>query len=500
MVKSTNLWINIKSIDEYIQYSETSIEITNEITKDSVVLNSAIDIKDSFFSEKDESVEKPKLTKDMLTKLVDFAYADKRYAEIHYKELSFLFELAEELNLSEDDMNAILINWKNKKYKDIPLSHWAEGVLYFIYEIHLSRQDGVITDVERNRIYEQAKKIWIWTPKVKIIIDEWLDTLQRDDKKREKIESLHKEIMDSINYARFIQDAMLPSKEEMDAFLPEYFLWDQPKDTVSGDFYWLNKQWNKTMVAVADATWHGVSGALLSFLGIAGLEEAVNKTSIVTEILQLVDKFESLKNENEDLRDELTNKINTSLAFLKIIKNESEIEDNDLNPALVLDELRMYIKKRLNQWTSLSNSNNNGMDMSFVSLKEGADGRFESLEFAWAFNNLYVVRGKELIILSADRFPVGIYDPIIDKLNFKNYHLDLKKGDMIYMFSDGYQDQIWWVKNKKFKIKNLKETLMWISQISVEEQKEILKSNMRNRIDWGEEEQLDDILFMWIRV
>ncbi len=258
----------------------------------------------------------------------------------------------------------------------------------------------------------------------------------------QKIKRQAQEIQESIQYARRIQQAMLPGKDVVSKLFPEHFIFYRPRNTVSGDFYWLNQVNDCKIVAVADCTGHGVPGAFMSMMGISLLNEIV-------------------------LREKVT------------------------SPAAILDSLR----KRL--ILSLQASGNNtyiadGMDISLIELNE----KENTLKYAGAYNPLYIVRNGELLILEADRMPVG--EHVNDGTPFTEKYFTPKKGDRLIMFTDGYKDQNGGENNKKFSPRRFKELLINTSSNTIQKQKEEIAQHFDH---WkNHHEQLDDVLIMGILI
>lgn len=262
------------------------------------------------------------------------------------------------------------------------------------------------------------------------------------------IEEKSKDIRDSINYAQRIQTAVLPSFEKIDKVLTDYFIFFKPKDVVSGDFYWyttLNNLANDTepsqeiaVIAAADCTGHGVPGALMSIIG------------------------------------------STTL-------NQSTLNVSDYNPADALAFLNKEISKTLY-------SIKDGMDICLCAINYAK----MELQYAGANNPLYIVRSKQLIEIKADKKAIGADTEDTEMKTFKNNTIPLEKGDMIYLFTDGYADQFGGPNGKKFKYKQLKETLIEISDKAVKTQNQEL--NFRFEQWRGDLDQVDDILVMGIRV
>ena len=279
-------------------------------------------------------------------------------------------------------------------------------------------------------------------------------------KQRDLLHKKNESITNSINYAKRIQDAILPSSSFFEKYFSEYFIYFKPRDVVSGDFYW-SKKINKCLIfAAADCTGHGVPGAFVSMLGISILNEVVNRTEI-TQANQ------------------------------------------------ILEELRVQIKIMLKQ-TKQSSESKDGMDISICVLKDNI------LQFAGANNPLYIIRESEnkipeaekkikilpsedanytLIEYKADKQPIGIY---IKERPFTNHTIIPCENDTIYLFSDGYIDQFDKSNKNKFMSKNFKKLLLSIADRTMLEQNQIIDKTYK---EWkGNSTQLDDILVLGIKI
>lgn len=234
-----------------------------------------------------------------------------------------------------------------------------------------------------------------------------------------QIEEKNRDILDSINYAKRIQKTLLTPQSFLDKNLPDHFVFYLPKDIVSGDFYWMHKLSDgRVFVAVADCTGHGVPGAFMSFIGTSKLNEIIIEKSII-------------------------------------------------NPGEVLNRLRDEIIKATNP--EGKEESLDGMDINLCLFDFGN----LKVEYAGANNSLAIVRNGELQITKADKFPVGLH--FGEKKNFTNHRLDLKKGDMVYAYTDGYSDQNGGPKGKKFKIKALQDLFLTCSALPASEQKIIIE-------------------------
>lgn len=268
---------------------------------------------------------------------------------------------------------------------------------------------------------------------------------QRDyvTNQKDQIEKQNKHITDSIQYASRIQTAVLPPKESFEKLLGDYFIFFKPRDIVSGDFYYLNKSAGKTIVAAADCTGHGVPGAFMSLLGVSFLNQIIS---------QLPDDF---------------------------------------NAATVLNMLRDEIKKALRQ-TGKKDESKDGMDISLCIIDK--DSR--KLDFAGAYNPLLMARNQKELIYKADRMPIGIH--LRDDEKFTNQEIELQAGDMLYMYSDGFQDQFGGAKQQKYLSKRFRKLLIDGSTLPTNEQEKRLNTVFE---EWKKDYfQIDDIIVLGIRV
>ena len=265
--------------------------------------------------------------------------------------------------------------------------------------------------------------------------------------KFEELEHRNRNIIESIEYAKKIQTAMLPSEDLVSQMFPESFILFKPRNIVSGDFYWLGKLDNKIIVCAADCAGHGVPGAFMSMLGITFLNDIINKE--------------------------------------KIIKAD-----------IILNKLRDKVIIALNQneeKTLIGDS----MDLALCVF----DPDHDKLQFSGAKNSLLLIRNKQLTEYRGDKMTIGINWMEGD---FTAHEIDIQKNDALYLFSDGYGDQMGGEKGKKFLSKNLKELLLEIHHLDSKTQKQILDSNIekwKSHLNKMNEpfEQTDDILVFGIK-
>ncbi len=264
------------------------------------------------------------------------------------------------------------------------------------------------------------------------------------------IEQKNKDITDSINYARRIQQAILPSVEETSRILPDSFFLYIPREVVSGDFYWCAEVDDKIFVAAVDCTGHGVPGAFMSMIGTTLLNEIVSEKKIT-------------------------------------------------QPAEVLNLLREGVIKSLRQ-TGAEGESSDGMDISIVRICRGK-GKYLTLSYAGANNPAWIIRNRKLIELLPDKQPIGVYHG--SPRPFEEKYFELEQGDLLYLFTDGYADQFGGEEygkrgGKKFKYARLKEQLIALADEPIAGQSGKLREIFEK---WkGGLEQTDDVLLIGIRV
>ena len=290
---------------------------------------------------------------------------------------------------------------------------------------------------EKEQFKLKNKKLWeqsIAIHKEK----ERIDTLRKD------VEARHQEVQESIKYAKRIQQAIIPDNKFLEKILPEHFILWQPRDIVSGDFYWAKQMGQYLVIVAADCTGHGVPGAFMSMLGIAFLNEIVS-------------------------------------------------ESDEPKSSEILEELRKLVKSSLKQ-TGNRDEPKDGMDMALCVL----DKTNQKLYFSGAKNPLYIIRNNELTEIKPTPNPIGIH---LKEKPFQQNEIQLQTGDTFYMFTDGYIDQFGGEKGHKFMSKNFKKLLKQINEStsSMSRQKEHLKETFDT---WKGEKykQLDDVLVMGFKV
>jgi serine phosphatase RsbU (regulator of sigma subunit) len=272
------------------------------------------------------------------------------------------------------------------------------------------------------------------TQKQKKIIEEQKKLVEHQ---RELVDEKQKEILDSIHYAKRIQNTLLAHEDFVNENLVNNFILFNPKDIVSGDFYWATKRDNLFYLAVCDSTGHGVPGAFMSLLNIGFLSEAINEKDI-------------------------------------------------LEPNKVFD----YVRNRL-----INSLGKEGQKDGFDGILLCFNTITNSITYAAAHNEPILISNNTIIELERDKMPVGIGER---KENFALYTIDAKQGDTLYLYTDGFADQFGGPKGKKFKYKQLNELLLSINSKTLNEQSKLLRETFDN---WrGNLEQVDDVCIIGIKI
>lgn len=262
---------------------------------------------------------------------------------------------------------------------------------------------------------------------------------------KQTIEEKNKSIVESITYAKRLQDAILPPSRFIKECIPQSFILYKPKDIVSGDFYWLEKTGDELFFAAVDCTGHGVPGAMVSVIAHNGLNRCVKEFGL-------------------------------------------------RSPAKILDKLNELLEQTFER---SENDIKDGMDIALCKLIK-QNGQWQ-LEYAGANNPMWLVNSfgpeKDLKQISADKQPIGKFQ---NRKPFTNHNFILNEEDTIYIFSDGYADQFGGPKGKKFKYNQFKEVILSLQSQPMEQQKNILEKTIE---EWrGNLVQIDDICVIGIRV
>lgn len=400
---------------------------------------------------------------------LDTSILFKRSIELSYKQnfLSFEFVGLDYLNPSKNlfqyKMEGLDLHWSTpseRKYAAYPGITHGE----YIFKVRAANNDGVWNNEGTSFSIVIKPPFWrtkwfifltITTGIIAVFLYIRIRTYRLEHEKKvleekvaqrtEELRKKNKDIMDSITYAKRIQEAILPKVSEFDRAFENNMVLYKPKDIVSGDFFWFTSK-NKTRIfAAADCTGHGVPGAFMSIIGNNLLEKIVNERNITT-------------------------------------------------PGEILHELNDNIKDALHQEGKRGDTND-GMDIAICAIDEGSN----KLYYAGAYRPLLLISNKEVINYKGNANSVG--GAQVNKIKtYDTQEIIIKPNDKIYIFSDGYIDQFGGPKNRKFMLKNLKNELLKISHLDMLEQEIFLDELIEYWMNGYEEkhEQIDDILLVGI--
>jgi serine phosphatase RsbU (regulator of sigma subunit) len=318
-------------------------------------------------------------------------------------------------------------------------------IILIIIFLILTKKKNKILSLQKKEIEDKNEELTAQKEEIRAAADNLQDANKLLVDKNAKIEQQSFHIISSIQYAKRIQQAVLPQRESIKELIPSHFILFRPRDIVSGDFYWVKQIENYIYFAVADCTGHGVPGAFMSMLGTAFLNEITGKGEVI-------------------------------------------------KPAEILNELRDKVKKSLRQ-VGKSGEAKDGMDMVLIMI----DLESKELTFAGANNSIIHIRsngnmGQPIVIkLKGDSMPIGIG---LKENEFTSHTIKLLPNDMIYLYTDGFVDQMGGPRRSKFMTRNFVNLLQNIFEKSPKEQKHTLNTTLK---DWmGDCEQLDDILVVGI--
>jgi len=319
----------------------------------------------------------------------------------------------------------------------------AEGYNEMTRKIHEHVER--ISEMNRNleeKVKERTREVVMQKEEIEAQKEEIEAQLDLATEQRDTIGQQNEQILDSIRYAQQIQHAILPPTALLKETFSDHFILFKPRDIVSGDFYWVNEKNGLILLAVADCTGHGVPGAFLSVLGISSLNEIVGRSE-------------------------------------------------KPSAAGILEELREYLIRSLHQ-TGGPDGSQDGIEIALCVF----DPKKRSVEFAGANRPLYLIRKGKVIQYRGDRMPIGIYEQ--EELPFNKQVIKLETGDSLYLFSDGYADQMGGSKRKTYRVSKLRKLLLEIQDKDMAAQEKILQEK---HLEWrGKDEQIDDILVAGIRL
>jgi len=400
--------------------------------------------------------------------MIDFAYASYlTYSKQYRKAQNMLDSLK---NVFETDIEAYkgqlhkLYNAYSSLYQekgDFKTALKCQDKYHYYFE-QSHNQDYAITATQNmvkanfeEQIREQDKRALIlenqakqqtvitWATVIVLIMLTFLTIVilyyfHQSRKINKALDKKNTEVTDSINYASLIQRAAMPSKKMMSDIFSEYMVIFRPLNIISGDFFWVSQKGRFKALAVGDCTGHGVPGAFLSMLGMSILEYISQRHN-----------------------------------------------DNGPSAGNMLDDMRAVFKHSLHQYGN-ENDNHDGIDIALVII----DTEEYKLYYSGAFRPLIVIRGNEVIKCNADRMPIGEYHNELE--HFTNHVIDIKKGDTLYLYSDGITDQFGYDQNHevhKYTFKRFKELLIHIADMPLSKQKTIIENSINQ---WRTDNLVDD--------
>lgn len=364
--------------------------------------------------------------------------------------------------------------WKYTDKQDVEYSKLTEGK--YVFQVYANNKNEIWNSTPAEVAFEIGnpywKEIWFWLIsivgiigtiyfftiyrikrllKTKLILEEKVEIktqqLREEKEEVEKIKVIlqnqNKDITDSIYYAKRIQLALLPLKDDLISAFSDTFIFSRSKDIVSGDFFWFSETKDAYIVAVVDCTGHGVPGAFMSLIGSTILNEIVHNRGINSPA-------EILSNLNEEL--------------IYVLSQKSE-----------------------------NYSVQDGMDVSICNINKNKT----KMQFSSAARPMYYVRDGELNFIKQKAFSIGrVHDHMSNV--YADLQIDLQKGDMFYLFSDGFVDQFDKNDKKKFGSQRLKKLCVEISEKSASQQYEIVENTF---YEWkGETEQIDDVTLLGLKI
>jgi tetratricopeptide (TPR) repeat protein len=407
-----NVYTNMKRYREAEKYLQKALSISTEAN-----LLDVIKDHQQYLSELYEQMQQPAKALEHYKKFItvkDSLFNENNTKKTVRSEMNFEFDKKQAIEKAEQEKQNAITQQEKQKQKIILIL-----VSCFLLIV------AVFASFMFNR--------WRITQKQKLIIE----------KQKEKI-------MDSITYAQLIQQSILMEESEIQKLLPECFIYFQPKDIVSGDFYWCSKINDKIIIAAVDCTGHGVPGAFMSMIGNTLLNQIVNEKQITT-------------------------------------------------PSEILKQLNVGVTEALHQKKEGALSRD-GMDIAICCIDYSTD----QIQYAGAQNPLFILTDNEINVIKADIQSIGGDELFLIKkknsstIEYTNHSFPIKNGMSVFLFSDGFMDQFGGKERKKFGMQKFKELLLNNQHLSMQQQKEAIANTHQ---DWkGSTSQIDDILVIGMKL
>lgn len=357
-------------------------------------------------------------------------------------------------------------------------SRWGEHKCFQVtltpYTNRVGRQQIIVvtTDISNQKMVEeeiekQKRELEMQSEMMVIINSELAAQKAAISEQNEELENKNREITESLEYARKIQDAIQPMQVFLEAVLSDFFIINFPKNIVSGDFHWFDYRDGNTYIALADCTGHGIPGAVMSMLGTVTLSNIIasQKTSNAAQILN-------------SLRDKIIKMLHQRGIF-------GEAQDGmDISLCVYNEETHLMHYAGAYSYTYLVRYGT--PDQYTLNIVEESESRIIQNEDQSAF----------LICFKPDRMPIGIHSK--DHIPFRDVEIKVQPGDILYMTSDGFSDQFGGPKNKKYYTANFEKLLLSVTPFTLDKQKEILTETF---LDWkGINEQVDDVHIIGVKL
>jgi serine phosphatase RsbU (regulator of sigma subunit) len=408
-----NVYWRQKKINEAIKQGEKAMQLAQELGYPETIQNAANILK-KIYQERHEP-EKALAMSDLYHRMRDSVVNETNKKESLSK--YFLYQSEKQQLLAEANQEKMKLSYQAETKQQRLVIYFVIGGLIILSVFGIFMYNRFKVTQKQNRIIHEQKRIV--------------------EHQKHIVEESQKEVLDSINYAKRIQYALLANDDVLTQNLQSHFVLFKPKDIVSGNFYWATKHNNKFYLAVCDSTGHGVPGAFMSLLNIGFLSEAIKEKGI----------FEP-------------------------------------------HEIFNYVRQRLIESIS-KEEQQDGMDGILLCIDE----RLDVITYAAAHNAPVLVRDNTLIELPKDKMPVGKGERLAD---FNLQSVRVQKGDVLYLYTDGYADQFGGDKGKKFKYKTLNNLLLSINASTLPEQVETLNQTFN---DWRDKlDQVDDVLIVGIKI
>ncbi|PLX13792.1 MAG: hypothetical protein C0594_00810, partial [Marinilabiliales bacterium] len=414
-----------------------------------------IDEKSKILAEQEESIESQK---DSLNKQQENMIKNKKILNMHQEAIK---NQESKISNQQQVLDKQMSELKKQRlilYLFGTLFFVILGLAYFIYRSYkIKKKANKLLEEKNHEITIINQEITQQKEEIEVQKDELIFKNREIEQQKEEIQAQaeHLEEMNhvlgrtndlltsSINYAKKIQDAILPGTNLMYNYIKDFFIYFKPKDIVSGDFYWMKPKGNSLLIAAVDCTGHGVPGALMSMIGNTLLNDIVKDPKVKTPA-------------------EMLNKMNEGI--IQTLDKENDDED----------------------------SQDDGMDVSLCEIDKSG-----KITLSLANHMAYYIEDKKLDIIEGDIFSIG--DPLakIKEVKFSNHELEPKENSTLYMFSDGYQDQFGGENNQKFMAGKMQKLLISSQHLSMNDQKALLDEEFKL---WkGTNRQLDDILVIGLK-